>query len=72
MNESDRCATCVHWLYDGIAWGECDKAKTRLNGDVECPESLALACAHGSGGASLWTAPDYGCVQWEPKKNVDE
>jgi len=70
-----RCADCKHWIAEAasprVGFEECTLARSLTMMASPHPESLAVADADGDtpdGTAQrLFTAPTFGCVQWEPK-----
>ena len=82
-----RCATCKWWVHDpayppyqseaanvnpGLDWGQCMKT---LQNDPDSDAALtskALSIATDEACSdALWTAPDFGCCQHEPKEDAD-
>jgi hypothetical protein len=62
------CKDCRHWAeHDNLRWGECELAASHEDEPDE-PRTKAYARGDIEGWwAHLWTAADYGCVQFEEK-----
>lgn len=74
-----RCKDCRHWGaggWDGEEmfeerWRECGLAEVRSEKWDLVRNPLALFRGHGGDMASyVFTAPDFGCVQFEPKEGA--
>jgi hypothetical protein len=74
-----RCDTCRWWNTDPHIWGlrtlaaEASEWRPCIlsNGMAGAPwhaESRMFARDQSDDGADLWTAPDFGCVQWGRKE----
>lgn len=73
MTDGQRCRTCRWWAPEGDAhepnltakgWRPC----LLLSGDTSDGVPMAIAASEDEyEEARLWTAPDFGCVQWEAK-----
>lgn len=70
------CETCYHWLQphdsQGVGvlpagWGRCEKAESGMDVPIQ-PATLAWATDYDHYGASLNTAPDFGCVMYEAEE----
>jgi hypothetical protein len=64
-----RCRTCRWWddrNTDRPGWGHC--GLTASENGRPAHETKAVALDFESYGASLETAPDFGCVQWKGKE----
>ena len=64
------CRDCEHWcaeMQDITEMAECLLAASN-NHKLACPESKVMAEHTGGIAAHLWTAPDFGCVQWEARQ----
>lgn len=78
------CKNCKHWTIDPPSsgtyldgspmnqepgWGCCEIGSSG-NGEADTKETKAYALDYEQYGAKLRTAPDFGCVQFEPKDTV--
>lgn len=76
-----RCRTCTWWgeSYDhddamaaGVAgWRECELVAAGDSSGAMSRNRAAFAyvdCEDAFAGASLYTAPNFGCVQWQGKE----
>ena len=68
------CRDCRHWdrTYKAESpehseWGDCLLAREDA-GESAVPETLAVAWDAERNHAGLLTAPTFGCVQFEPKR----
>jgi hypothetical protein len=80
MAEPGRCATC-RWWKAYAEWPQdaprpcllTETALARSHGalsDVCRTHPASHAHAHGGAGAVLYTAPDFGCTQYEAKPDA--
>jgi hypothetical protein len=69
--ETRNCETCKWWsrVYD--EWGECSRAYSVRN-DPDDETSRACAITPDGMEAFLFTLPDFGCVQWEPREEAGD
>jgi hypothetical protein len=63
------CETCAHWKRE--SWmpeplGTCGRVESEDNMDRISAQRDAFGIS-ADGGASLFTGPDFGCVQHTPK-----
>lgn len=67
-----KCKTCAWWDGGGkTEWGECNLAAS-VNTQFVFPQSKAVAQDFEGHSAGLFTAHDFGCVQWERRvKDAD-
>lgn len=62
-----RCKDCQWWRCEDSEFGECELAQS-CSGVPKYPHTKAAAHDVEGYHASLYTAPDFGCVQFEPRK----
>ncbi len=67
MEVVERCKNCTWWdYYDDVNWAKCNLTETE-DGRPLLPQTRAVAKDSEQYAAYLLTAPDFGCIQFEPK-----
>ena len=62
-----QCRDCKHWSGQRIDARTCCVLTESSSGHPNHPTSKAVALDGEPWTAGLFTAPDFGCVQWEAK-----